>query len=404
MVYISKKRGIKDFFKTRNMKYYIAFLVLFLAVIAAIIFVSRRIKQPSDTQPDSTLADDESVTETDSETTASSRGLYRININLATHMIAAYAYDETDGSYSDKPSRYMTAGISSVLQTGSYSGENGVKAAWFDVADDGFYRYYSDYGSSIIFHSALYDTSGDKNSLMTADYNSIGSDTETDGITLQIADAKWIYENCSYQCEFVVYSDADEHIDFEYIAKTNIPDGIRWDPTDTSEDNSVWCPSEIKLLECDDKIEIDTGSVINDILKHVNARDKSDASVISYVYITGKYDLDKAGEYRITLNLVDTFKNHLTRSTTLVVKDKDDETSGEETSDDTSSKPTKPKESEDAKTTTADSHTVTTSAEDKSDSKPAESTTAKPDESRTEPPETTTVPVTESTSEISTSE
>ena len=44
MVYISKKRGIKDFFKTRNMKYYIAFMILFLAVIATIIIVSKRIR------------------------------------------------------------------------------------------------------------------------------------------------------------------------------------------------------------------------------------------------------------------------------------------------------------------------------------------------------------------------
>ena len=62
-------------------------------------------------------------------------------------------------------------------------------------------------------------------------------------------------------------------------------------------------------------------SIINDIFKHVNARDKDNTSVISYVYITGKYDLDKAGEYEITLNLVDTSGNHLTKQITLIVKE-----------------------------------------------------------------------------------
>lgn len=322
MVYISKKRGIKDFFKTRNMKYYIAFMILFLAVIATIIIINKRIK-PGNDEPDQIPGNTESVTEPYDEPVTSAKGLYRININLATHMITAYAYDESDGSYSKEPGRCMIAGIGS-MTNGSYKGDNGVKIAWFE-SDGGYYRYYSDYGSGIIFHSALYDVSNDKNSLNTADYNTIGTDTDTSGITLQVADAKWIYENCSYQSEFVIYSDPDEANDYEYLKKTNIPEGITWDPTDTTEENSVWCPTEIKLLDCDSSIEVSQGDGINDIFKHVNARDKDNASVISYVYITGRYDLNKAGEYEITLNLADTSGNHLTKAVTLIVKESETE-------------------------------------------------------------------------------
>ena len=99
MVYISKKRGIKDFFKTRNMKYYIAFMILFLAVIATIIIVSKRIRP--DGRSDAAPTDTESDTESYNEPVTSARGMYRITINLATHMITAYAYDETKGEYSN---------------------------------------------------------------------------------------------------------------------------------------------------------------------------------------------------------------------------------------------------------------------------------------------------------------
>lgn len=317
MVYISKKRGIKDFFKTRNMKYYIAFMILFLAVIATIIIVSKRIRP--DGRSDAAPTDTESDTESYNEPVTSARGMYRITINLATHMVTAYAYDETKGEYSNEPGRYMIAGIGAITE-GSYQTSDGIKMTWFE-SDDGYYRYYSNYGNGIEFHSALYNTSNDKNSLNASDFNTIGTDTDTPGITLQLADAKWIYENCSYQSEFVIYSDSDEDVNYEFLKKTDIPEGITWDPTDTTDDNSVWCPTEVKLLECDSQIEVDTGDGINDIFKHVNARDKDDTSVISYVYITGKYNLDKAGEYKITLNLVDTSGNHLTKQITLIVRE-----------------------------------------------------------------------------------
>ena len=213
----------------------------------------------------------------------------------------------------------MIAGIGAITE-GSYQSSDGIKMTWFE-SDDGYYRYYSNYGNGIEFHSALYNTSNDKNSLNASDFNTIGTDTDTPGITLQLADAKWIYENCSYQSEFVIYSDSDENVNYEFLKKTDIPEGITWDPTDTTDDNSVWCPTEVKLLECDSQIEVDTGDGINDIFKHVNARDKDDTSVISYVYITGKYNLDKAGEYKITLNLVDTSGNHLTKQITLIVRE-----------------------------------------------------------------------------------
>ena len=375
MVYISKKRGIKDFFKTRNMKYYIAFMISFLAVIATIIIVSKKIRP--DSKSDAAQTDTESETESYNEPVTSARGMYRININLATHMITAYAYDESEGDYSKEPGRYMIAGIGSMTE-GSYQASNGIKMTWFE-SEGGYYRYYSNYGNDIAFHSALYNTSNDKNSLNASDFNTIGNDTDTPGITLQLADAKWIYENCSYQSEFVIYSDPDENVDYEYLKKTDIPDGITWDPTDTTDDNSVWCPTEIKLLESDSEIEVKVGDSINDIFKHVNARDKDNASVISYVYITGTYDLDKAGEYEITLNLADTSGNHLTKQITLIVQESES--------------------SEDVTTSGGTNDTKPASGKPDKQTKPASSDNTKTEPDNETTPAEVTVPVESSSAE-----
>ena len=40
MIYTSKKKGFLDFLKTGNWKYYTAFFVLFIAIIAVIITIS----------------------------------------------------------------------------------------------------------------------------------------------------------------------------------------------------------------------------------------------------------------------------------------------------------------------------------------------------------------------------
>ncbi len=327
MVYISKKRGLKDFFKTKNLKYYIAFFMIFLTLIAVIVIISRNIKPESDVVENETT-EDETDTGHQDETASALRGVYRICVNKATHMVSAYQYNEADGAYSDSPSRYMIAGIG-VIENGTYSSGEGSKRSWSET-DDGYYRYYSDFGEGIIFHSAIYNTMNDKNSLDVSDYEKIGTDTDGTGITLQLADAKWIYENCSFESEIVVYEDEDEEIDADFIDIMEIPDGITWEPTDDAE-GSVWCPSEAVSLDCADEITVTAGSGMGAVLSHVNARGRAGESLISYVYITGEYNLNQAGSYNITLNLADLYGNYLTRQTRLIVED--DETAAPDTSE-----------------------------------------------------------------------
>ncbi len=396
MVYLSKKRGLKGFFKTGNLKYYIAFFVLFLAVIAVIIIVSRRIKpDDDDINKESDIATEDKTTEAYTDNTTTTRGVYKICVNKSTYMISVYAYDEKSDSYSDSPARCMLGGIGD-LDEGTYSSGKGAKSSW-STADNGFYRYYSDFGNDIVFHSALYNVMNDKNSLNTADYAAIGSHSENKGITLLLADAKWIYENCSFESEIVVYQKADEEIDCDFISPIDIPEGITWEPTDTS-DGSVWCQSEITTLDCAAELTVETGSDINSILSHVNARNKAGESVISYVYIIGEYNLDKAGTYNISLNLIDVYGNYLTRAVELTVEKSDDDTTG---NDETEIKTISPTETLTESGSTEHSES---SAAQTSDGKQETTATISQETTTEQPAETTTEEETETTEEETSAE
>lgn len=45
MVYISNRRGFKDFFKSRNTKFYIAIMIIFIAVVITTAIIIHKAKK-----------------------------------------------------------------------------------------------------------------------------------------------------------------------------------------------------------------------------------------------------------------------------------------------------------------------------------------------------------------------
>lgn len=48
MVYISNRRGFKDFFKSRNTKFYIAIMIIFIAVVITTAIIIHKAKKYND--------------------------------------------------------------------------------------------------------------------------------------------------------------------------------------------------------------------------------------------------------------------------------------------------------------------------------------------------------------------
>ena len=343
MVYTSKK-SFKDFIKSRNNKFYIAILLIFVAVVTITVITISRSKKNNTT--DVTKSEILTTQEESSEiftTEPDTVGIYNIKINLANCVITIMDYEN------NCVVRKIPCSVSSTIKEGEYISvsEKSFRMTWYDD-DDAFYRYYINFGNDISFHSCRYSERLNKNSLNVNDYIQIGKISELSGITLCIDDAKWIFENCSADSKIIVYSDAKENVKLDLIS---IPNGITWDPTDIS-DGTPWSKATIKSLDCPDKIEIPFNSDINIIRNQIKAIDINNNDISTYVIIYGEYDLKKAGDYQITLQIADIYGNLLTKNLIISVMEEETEMETEsETETETVSKTEKETEQESEITT-----------------------------------------------------
>lgn len=335
MVYTSRKRNFRRFIKTHNLKYYFAFLAMVLAIVAAVIVITRNNRpgrQSGTVDETSKTADRTTEPETVTEP-ENVRGIYRLCLNLETGCMAAYEWDAAAEEFSENAARHMLFAARNINTgdfTAPYTGTS--KSAWASSErKDRFYRYATSFGGKIVFHSPDYDTQGDRNSLIAESYKAIGergTEELSDGITLTVADARWIYENCSFESEIKIYTDKNEQTGTPANRIIPIPEEIKWEPTDTSH-GTPWCQTEIEELTAPPVFELSLGASVSVVLGSAKALDKSGADVSEYVYISGEFDTDKPGVYSLNYNLIDIFGNHLQKPLKLTVKEP--ETTPEET-------------------------------------------------------------------------
>lgn len=317
MFYTSKRRSFKKFLQNKNLKYYAAFLMVFLVLISVIIFINKN--NLNNTSNSNTQKEQETTSTKEGDTVVAAKGSYYLRLNLSNGQLSIHEYDSKNGTYSSTPVKYMLAAYSNSLKEGIYAADSTLtlKSSWLNNGDNTFYRFNSKFTDTISFHSALYSKNTDKNSLIVEDYNTIGNSVDTSGITLTLADAKWIYENCSFESKIECYTNADEDVSADTLIA--IPSGITWDPTDDAT-GSPWCQTHIDSLSViKGTLTLPAGSSLTALTSNVTATDESGASVVAHVYITGTYDLNKAGKYYITYNLTDIYGSHEEKTITLQI-------------------------------------------------------------------------------------
>ncbi len=321
MDYYSKKRDIKKFFNNKNIKYYSALIIIFLFLLAIVVSIDK--KHTLNTNENVTTSVITTPEATTSENIVVAKGVYSVKINIANGQIDFYEYNSNLNDYNSEPSKSILCSYNSDFIMNEYTSDSNeyIKTAWQPNTNGGFYRFYSSYGNGLNFHSCEYTINGDKNSLNVTDYNNIGSGNSIDGFTMNLADAKWVYENCAQKSIFKVYYDETIEVSEQINNPIVIPDGITWDPTDDST-GSPWCLTEIQSLEPQyDTLNLDIGTNEDILLNYITATDIDNNSVVSYVYTSGNYSLVKAGQYQLTYNLIDIYGNFLSKTITLNIKD-----------------------------------------------------------------------------------
>lgn len=172
--------------------------------------------------------------------TTQSNGLpYYIMVDRAQHVVTVYGLDE-EGYYT-VPVRAMVCSVGKPgdeTPVGTWSA--GERFPWCYMVDGSYGQYATRIYRGIMFHSVCYRRN-DPSTLMTYEYNDLGTSVSRGCIRLQVGDAKWVYENCAVGTIVTIF-DGTEPGPLEpiptavaYIDPADPKAG--WDPTDPREEN-----------------------------------------------------------------------------------------------------------------------------------------------------------------------
>lgn len=172
------------------------------------------------------------------EHTASNGLPYYIMVNRACNTVTVYTLDEN--GYYTVPYKAMVcstgrAGHATVRGTFKISHHN----RWTYMFDGSWGQYISGFYGNYLFHSVCYRAK-DPSTLMTEEYNLLGEVASLGCVRLQVADAKWIYDNCDPGTYVTVYDGTvpgalGKPETVVYSIAPEMDNG--WEPTDPDEAN-----------------------------------------------------------------------------------------------------------------------------------------------------------------------
>ena len=174
-------------------------------------------------------------------TTTYSNGCpYYIMVNRRTCTVTVFGLDE-EGYYS-RPVKSMicsTGKPGEETPLGTFSLGSSGRYRWLNMIDGSCGQYATGFWGNYLFHSVCY-YDREHDALMTHEYNALGTNVSLGCVRLQVADAKWIYDNCRNGTYVTVY-DADDTGPLgrpeKKVAYISDERDNGWDPTDPYEGN-----------------------------------------------------------------------------------------------------------------------------------------------------------------------
>lgn len=247
---------------------------------------------------------------------ATNKHPYYIKINRRQNCVTVYGLDEK-GKYT-VPVKAMTCsvGVNNATPTGTFSISNQYR--WHTLMGNVYGQYCSRIVGGVLFHSVYYSAT-DPSTLAYNSYNRLGTAASHGCVRLNVADAKWIYDNCSPGTKVTIYDANDP-------GPLGKPNPVRidtsssyrgWDPTDPSP-NNPWrkMAPTIKGVK---NITVERLAKKPDLKKGISATDYKGKSL--KIKLTGKLNMKKSGKYTITYKTTDSLSRTTTVKRVITVKD-----------------------------------------------------------------------------------
>lgn len=163
---------------------------------------------------------------------------YYIMVNRTMNTVTVYGLD-ANGYYS-VPVKAMICSVGrsgSITPRGTFSVAS--KMEWCHMIDGSYGQYATQFYGNYLFHSVCY-SAANPSTLLTYEYNMLGSPASLGCVRLQTSDAKWIYDNCAAGTKVTIYDGASPGpLGKPSKAVSQITPAMDngWDPTDPRENN-----------------------------------------------------------------------------------------------------------------------------------------------------------------------
>ena len=242
---------------------------------------------------------------------------YYIKINRQQNVVTIYGLD-SKGAYT-VPVKAMTCstGVNNATPAGTFTMSG--KYRWHELMGEVYGQYCSRIHGGVLFHSVFYNEPSNPATLAYNSYNRLGTQASHGCVRLNVADAKWIYDNCPSGTRVTIYDSSNP-------GPLGKPDTIKidtsspyrgWDPTDPNP-NNPWQKMKPTFKGLKNRT-IERCSKKPDLKKGVTATDYKGTKL--KFTVSGKCNTKKVGKYIITYTAKDA-KGSVTKKTiTITVKD-----------------------------------------------------------------------------------
>ena len=225
------------------------------------------------------------------KTDAEAAGRYTIQVNKGTNVVTVY-------DSNNKPYKAFVCSTGWATPLGTYQLKE--RYRWHELDGPCWGQYCTRITGNILFHSVFYNTINDPSNLSVTAYNKLGTTASHGCVRLAVADAKWIYDNCSLgtTVKIIYGTSKNDPLGKPTAQKLDPYTKYRWDPTDPSPDNPYKKYSPTLKISSKKKLKVSYGEKVN-YLAGVTAKNYNGNKYSKKVKYNGTVDTKTLGTYDI---------------------------------------------------------------------------------------------------------
>ncbi len=260
------------------------------------------------------LQNPQPVTAATVKKTATTKYPYLIKVNKQMNTVTIYKKD-AKGKYT-VPVKAMVCSTGKNTPIGTYRTK--AKYRWRILIGNVYGQYATRITGHILFHSVYYYKKNPA-TLSAKEFNKLGTSASMGCIRLQVADTKWIYDNCGIGTTVVIYNSKNPG-PLGKPKAVKVSSKTKWDPTDiTNKKNPL--NKKKPVITGVKNITISYGSTYSP-KKGMKAYNTCGVNITKYVKVKSNVNTIVAGTYKVIYTVTDELNRKTTKTIKVTVKPK----------------------------------------------------------------------------------